>query len=167
MAYEPNEWSCGDTVTAEKLNAMERGISDMNADYVPTEWVCGDVITAEKLNHMEQGIANGCEGGGSSDFSTAEVTVNISRGTPSFSGVFILSTGEPSQPYYMTYGNQNLNDGDVIQAVMYDGEGTMDIELSGGGGTPLSVSGAGDVEIEMDEGYAYAYITGDCTITIS
>lgn len=62
MAYTPTEWKCGDIVTAEKLNAMERGVADMNAEYVPNEWKCGDIVSAEKLNHMEQGIANGCGG---------------------------------------------------------------------------------------------------------
>ncbi len=28
MAYTPNEWKCGDTVTADKLNHMEQGIAE-------------------------------------------------------------------------------------------------------------------------------------------
>ena len=53
MAYEATEWMCGDTVTAEKLNKLERGVQDIMSDYVPTVWECGDVITAEKLNKLE------------------------------------------------------------------------------------------------------------------
>lgn len=63
MAYEPTEWVCGDTVTADKLNKLERGIQEIMSDYVPTNWQCGDVITAEKLNKLEQAVANA--GGGS------------------------------------------------------------------------------------------------------
>lgn len=32
--------------------------------YTPNEWQCGDVVTAEKLNHMEQGIADASGGTG-------------------------------------------------------------------------------------------------------
>lgn len=31
--------------------------------YEKQEWKCGDSITAEKLNHMEDGIANAGRGG--------------------------------------------------------------------------------------------------------
>lgn len=53
MAYEATEWACGDTVTADKLNKLERGVQGIMSDYVPTEWQCGDTITADKLNKLE------------------------------------------------------------------------------------------------------------------
>lgn len=28
MAYEPNNWACGDTITAEKLNNLESGVQE-------------------------------------------------------------------------------------------------------------------------------------------
>ena len=31
--------------------------------YEPKEWVCGETITAEALNHLEQGLADCCGGG--------------------------------------------------------------------------------------------------------
>lgn len=31
MAYTPNEWACGETITAEKLNHMEDGIESANS----------------------------------------------------------------------------------------------------------------------------------------
>ena len=34
--------------------------------YEPKEWQCGDTITAEDLNRMEQGIAEAGQGGGGS-----------------------------------------------------------------------------------------------------
>ena len=153
MAYEPNEWSCGDTVTAEKLNAMERGISDMNADYVPTEWVCGDVITAEKLNHMEQGIANGCEGG-SSDFSTAQVTVvnNLPHDIPAtVLGAFIVNDA-------LTRAAEFEHGTSTKECVLYKNLADVypdDYDT-------VSVSG----NATIDE-YNIVFITGDCTITIS
>lgn len=74
MAYEPINWQCGDTITADKLNSIERGIAEVSEGYVPTEWECGDVITADRMNHIEQGIANAGGGGGSSDFSVKSLT---------------------------------------------------------------------------------------------
>ena len=62
MAYEPTEWACGDVVTAEKMNKIERGVSEIMSEYVPTEWACGDTITAEKLNKLENGLAECCGG---------------------------------------------------------------------------------------------------------
>ena len=160
MAYEPNEWSCGDTVTAEKLNAMERGISDMNADYVPTEWVCGDVITAEKLNHMEQGIANGCEGGGSSDFSTATVTFICNASD--MINIHLCIAEEADPPFVPTAQSSiglELGDGDesTMNAILY--KGTCRCTWEG----IHTVSGTGHVSIDTFG----ATITGDCTITIS
>lgn len=29
MAYEPTEWACGDVITSEKLNKIERGVADI------------------------------------------------------------------------------------------------------------------------------------------
>ena len=157
MAYEPNEWSCGDTVTAEKLNAMERGISDMNADYVPTEWVCGDVITAEKLNHMEQGIANGCEGGGSSDFRTAQVT-------------FVNNTSDPISSIYVCVYDAPFSAA-VAGNVFSTGSVDYNVPLYKGvcywavTDSSVNVSVSGDVEWDSENGGLL--ITGDCTITIS
>lgn len=33
MAYNPTEWKCGDTITAEKLNKMEDGIANAGGGY--------------------------------------------------------------------------------------------------------------------------------------
>ena len=57
MSYEPTEWNCGETITAEKMNKLERGVAEVS-EYVPNEWQCGDVITAEKLNRLEQAVAD-------------------------------------------------------------------------------------------------------------
>lgn len=161
MAYEPNEWSCGDTVTAEKLNAMERGISDMNADYVPTEWVCGDVITAEKLNHMEQGIANGCEGGGS-DFSTAQVTVNSSTEYGYELQLSNYYDYEDTGVIVPNISSRDIDTSIILDAVLYKGQAMCILRPTGQNTPNVSVSG----NIQEVEAETYI-ITGDCTITIS
>ena len=28
MAYQPTNWQCGDTITAEKLNKLEQGVAN-------------------------------------------------------------------------------------------------------------------------------------------
>lgn len=149
MAYTPNEWACGDTLTAEKLNNIERGISEMNDEYVPTEWQCGDTITAEKLNKIEQGIASG---GGSSDFSTAKLTVTGSStfGIPiSISRVSSYEGTEATAPA--------ISENGIYDVILYKGVafGAFDTEES------VSITGSG----EYDDGDLI--ITGDCTITIS
>ena len=143
MAYTPNEWACGDTLTAEKLNNIERGISEMNSEYVPTEWQCGDTITAEKLNKIEQGIANA--GGGSSDFSTAEVTIS----------------GGIASNAFPVYENERID-------VRYAGNESITV-IIGADGLAVNppdgyTSTSGAIQSLGKEGYL---ITGDCTITIS
>lgn len=165
MAYTPTEWACGDTVTEEKLNAMERGIADMNAEYVPNTWACGDVITADKLNHMEQGIANG--GGGSSDFSTAEVTVAYSP----------ASSGGGASPGLKVYGLINIDDEVGVQCdpvTIPDNSSKNLIVPLYKGKTSLSLSSEPeDVNWDIEGAYSFddetgnTIITGDCAITIS
>ena len=75
MSYTPQTWENGDIITAAKLNNIESGVQSVSNSYTPTTWVNGDIITAVKLNNIEQGIANA--GGGSSDLTTAEVTVRF------------------------------------------------------------------------------------------
>lgn len=87
MAYTPKTWECGENITSERLNKLEEGVADIMSGYVPTEWQCGDVITAERLNKLEQAVAEASEGGGgSSDFSTAQVTfINADMNTQAYS----------------------------------------------------------------------------------
>lgn len=63
MAYEKQTWVNGESITQEKLNHMENGISEIKEDtpfpqYEKQTWQTGEVITAERLNHMENGIAD-------------------------------------------------------------------------------------------------------------
>lgn len=35
MAYEPTEWKCGDTITAERLNKLEQGVANIGGGTEP------------------------------------------------------------------------------------------------------------------------------------
>lgn len=86
MAYTPNEWACGETITAEKLNKLERGVQSIMSDYVPTVWQCGDVITAERLNKLEQAVADFECGGGEGYLGIHTATVNVTFDTSEVEG---------------------------------------------------------------------------------
>lgn len=159
MSYTPQTWANGDIITATKLNNIESGVQSVSNSYTPTTWVNGDIITAVKLNNIEQGIAN-AGGGGSSDFSTAEVTFICNA--PNEVDVDIATIEEASLPFVpaaRTQGRITLYDGDefVVNAVLYKGRC-----LCGFNGA-TSASGTGAIErINQSD----AIITGDCTITI-
>lgn len=117
--------------------------------YEPTDWNCGDVISAERLNHMEQGISNG--GGGSSDFSTAEVTV-VNNSSP-LEWVAVVAYPE----YNLLVGEyDNISSGTYIMPLY---KGRLILSTNGSG----NVSVSGNCEYADDQ----FIITGDCTITIS
>ena len=77
MSYTPTEWQPDDIVTAARMNTLETAVGEMNMSYTPNTWVNGDVITAAKMNALEQAVASG--GGGSSDFTIAEVTMTNNK----------------------------------------------------------------------------------------
>lgn len=64
MAYEPNTWSTGDTITAEKLNHLEQGVANAPQD-VPaaTTQAAGLVKQAAAISDLSgeptQGDFNG------------------------------------------------------------------------------------------------------------
>ena len=162
MSYTPTEWQTGDIVTADKLNKLETGVEDMNMSYTPTEWANGDIVTAEKLNKLENGVAAG--GGGSSDFTTAEVTV-INHATytvyvaiPTEYEENTLYDGSPAALSADTF----FDDGDTvtINVPLYKGS----CYVSGEPFASLSVDVEGDIQQLQ---YGNLLITGDGTITIS
>lgn len=156
MAYEPTDWNCGDTITAEKLNKLERGVQGVMSEYVPTEWACGDTITAEKLNKLEQAVANA--EGGSSDFSTATVTfVNNSEFIFSGGSAAVLDDGE----HACVYGIDALADNGSYTFILYKGLNVFTCNNS----DQFTVTTSGNVTYDSENGTFL--ITGDCTITIS
>lgn len=150
-------WSSGDIVTAANLSSIERGVSAVAEEYTPTIWANGNTVTAAALNNIEQGITNA--GGGSSDFSTATVTlVNNTDGYAvlEFPKVASLPSG--------TYTTASSPDGDphateeVVIALAEDGCVVLPVGITG------NIAVSGDATIG-DRGMII--ITGDCTITIS
>lgn len=171
MSYEPTTWANGDIITATKLNNIESGVQSVSNSYTPTTWVTGDIITATKLNNIEQGIANA--GGGSSDFSTATVTLNPTAPSGyeitwwSVSELSIPSyTGERTEIYRMIeMVSETSNQFNILlyQGVGYLGgfaiyDGTHDVGLYVDNPT-LSEN------ITLDSETGKYVITGDCTIS--
>lgn len=107
-----------------------------------------------------EGVENYSEGGGgSSDFSTATMTVISSR-----DGVFGYLNLDPNSPLYY-YSGEAYARSDVpsqtMGVLLYQGLGILD--TYGATLTIGSVSGSIEYDSELE---AYK-ITGDCTITIS
>ena len=161
MSYTPQTWANGDIITATKLNNIESGVQSVSNSYTPTTWVTGDIITATKLNNIEQGIANA--GGGSSDFSTAEVTF-ICNSPEDVEATVKMATVEEAAPPFVanatSTGGFSLFNGDEVvrTAILYKGHCGITFT------NVVSASGTGDISHIDDAG---AKITGDCTITIS
>lgn len=169
MSYEPTTWVNGDVITATKMNNIESGVQSVSSSYTPTTWVNGDIITAQKMNNIEQGIAN-AGGGGSSDFSTAEVTISVvgdswigakfgdeipypaGQGTLPFSGLYMVSSSSPVVSV-LTYQNEAT----IYNMNIYDSSGTS--VLSG----TYSTTGG----ITYDDENKVFVLTGDGTITLT
>ena len=60
MAYTPTNWQTGDTITAEKLNNMEGGITSVNGSIPYTiDEVEGTVTLGKTFNEIVAMIGNG------------------------------------------------------------------------------------------------------------
>lgn len=151
MSYTPQTWVNGDIITATKLNNIESGVQSVSNSYTPTTWVNGDIITAVKLNNIEQGIANA--GGGSSDFSTATMTIS---GFPSGfgGGVSIGGFAEIEDDTFIPVGDESNYQNGTYVVVLYQGTAYVNCFDS------ITVSG--DAEYD-GEGMITA--TGDFTIS--
>ena len=156
MAYEPTNWNKGDTITASKLNNIEGGVAEANSEYVPKEWVCGETITADALNNIEQGIQQAIEecsggGGGSSDFSTATVTIVDSE------------TGSVSEPYALPI--LTLDAISLVNVYARDNSHELTVPLYKG---VLMVDAFEDIVVSGDAVYSVedgiVSITGNCSI---
>lgn len=153
--YTARNWSSGDIVTAANLSSIERGVSAVAEEYTPTTWANGNTVTAASLNNIEQGIANA---GGSSDFSTAQVTItdNTTQGQNIQVPWVIDSQG--MQAAGGVRGTQGSGSVDSYDIILYKGKCILVCNPF------YTVTTSGSVE-ELDGG-SYL-ITGDCTITIS
>lgn len=157
MSYEPTTWVTGDIITATKLNNIESGVQSVSSSYTPTTWATGDIITATKLNNIEQGIANA--GGGSSDFSTAEVTFvnNTADKVLLGAAALVVEEGEHS----CVYGRNALANNGSYTFILYKGLNVFTCNNS----DQFTVTTSGNITYDSENGTFL--ITGDCTITIS
>lgn len=160
MSYEPTTWVTGDIITATKLNNIESGVQSVSSSYTPTTWVTGDIITATKLNNIEQGIANA--GGGSSDFSTAQVT--IVNSTENLGIELVL-------PVCMEENAMGQGSPACIQPYNSVPLGTYNVSVAMYKGTALGIIMTPNVNVSTTGAVIFnngrLIITGDCTITIS
>lgn len=100
------------------------------------------------------------QGGGSSDFSTAQILIIDNTGPDgemhSFGNLINLSEGQLENAVSI-HGGQQL----TVTAVLYYNYLSAYIETSD------TITATGDIEVEADSGYVDLYISGDGTITIS
>lgn len=173
--YTAREWSNGDIVTAANLSSIERGVSAVAEEYTPTTWANGNTVTAAALNNIEQGIAN-AGGGGSSDFSTAEVTIiNTTNRQIPFHFAFVESFDSSyTTAFYIDSESGVSIDRDVdvgastslIQEVYIQDDKSIALQpLVATAGRTYTISG-NVVETTYEDSPLFT-ITGDCTITIS
>ena len=156
MSYAPTEWESTDVVTATRMNALEQAVGDMNMSYTPNTWSDGDILSAEKMNALEQAVASG--GGGSSDFSTAQVTV-VNNTIDPISGIYVcVNDGAPFSA--VVPRNTFFTGSEACNVPLYKGVCYWAITDN-----YVTVSVSGDVE--WDSEYGALLITGDGTITIS
>lgn len=64
MAYTPNTWATGDTITAQKLNNMEQGIANSGALVVNLAWIPDDEFGNSTLDKTWQEIHDAVLSGG-------------------------------------------------------------------------------------------------------
>lgn len=178
MSYIKTEWDNGDIITAEKLNNVESGIEEINVSYEKTTWETGDTITAEKLNNIETGI----EEAGSSDFTTAEVTIhftfeecaddltnvvcNVPNGLTN-SGIMMamqsamsnINAGATSADFTYTMALYK-NSTSIVVAWVNVVADDVRLQFDYGG----TVTATGNATVGVDN--ISVTVTGDCTITI-
>ena len=136
-----------DIVTKARLNAALGTEGNMGFEH-------NDIVTVDKMN---EAIAEG--GGGSSDFSTAEVTIIATEWNGSIYGSWLNTwDNEGGAGGKMLYRVQARPRHTITETlVLYDGQsyvhGTDDT-------APISITG--DAE---DQEYGDVIITGDCTLT--
>lgn len=50
MAYTAHQWTDGEVITAERLNALEQGLQAISADSaIGTQNIADDAVTADKI----------------------------------------------------------------------------------------------------------------------
>lgn len=109
-----------------------------------------------------EGLASSGGGGGSSDFSTAEVTVvnNRSDNKVGVAGCCVFSLdGIQASMANIPCDTRGTY---AYECILYKGKALVDVTYAEG----VTMAYAGDIEVRSDSGYDSCLITGDCTITI-
>lgn len=179
MSYIKTEWETGDKITAEKLNNVESGIEEINVSYEKTTWETGDTITAVKLNNIETGI----EEAGSSDFTTAEVTIHFTfeeYADDLTNVVCTVPNGLTNNGVMMAMQSamSNINAGatsaDFTYTMpLYKNSASIVVDWAGVSATEArlqldydgTVTATGNATVDVDNNLLIT-VTGDCTITI-
>ena len=104
-------------------------------------------------NLLGEQLTDGGGGGGSSDFSTAEVTVNAN--TQQFE--FLVPLINEKFGYLGAYDNINPSESETLTVCLYKGKALTQFLTDG------VVSVSGNAQLNNNQ----ILITGDCTITIS
>ena len=116
--------------------------------YEKQNWVCGDTLTAEKLNHMEQGIEDASQSGGGSEIVNMTTTIDENNclvctldktASELYDIVFtqgkdIKITGESNGSVGYLYPVSINNS---LQVSSDDGKISLNASQDGGGGTPV------------------------------
>ena len=163
MSYTPTNWKSDDVVTTARMNKLESAVGEMNMSYTPNVWVDGDVLTASKMNTLEQAVASG-GGGGGGDFSTAEVTINVS-GQQGYVPVIrihgmVLLMDEDGEKWAET--DPTLPTGVVVPYTVLLVDGASWVEVESLVGDITSITASGNIEVDG----VYVGITGNGTINI-
>ena len=91
MSYTPTNWQTGDTITAEKLNNMERGIEASNGIIIPIT-----VNSANELYYVPKEIAGDVY---NQLVANPDAPVFLSFTNPSFAAPFLTSAAEKNESY--------------------------------------------------------------------
>lgn len=140
--------------------------------YTPNEWQCGDVISAEKMNNLEEGIQEAldcCSGGGSADVGysceeTRDVAFEGSLTTTSY-GSYSGTSFEPSKAIEGDFVIVTLNDTEyeLPKVTLPFGVGYGNFE----NGDPVFVNYPCAVGIMYGQYYFFTLSGGTYQVTIS
>lgn len=140
-------------VTSGELTTVANAIREKNGTSSSLSWP----------DEFVSGISSGSGGGGSSDFSTAEVTiVNTGESTWALVAPIVLEEGTQTYPIGMYSALEGIIAGNtttVVKVALFSGHAYIDTMAN-----PFTVvSTSGNITLNND----ICDITGDCTITIS
>ena len=141
---------------------------------VPKETFVTNGTIVEPLNVTENGtyappagtayspvVVNVEGGGGSSDFSTAEVTIQITTENPDvYIAIPAIATSPTDMILNQQYNTLNSSTAQILTVPLYKGT----LAVTGNSAGEISVNVSGSVQ---QVGALDFLITGDCTITIS